>query len=143
MPTSMLKGTYFQSMDAKGRMSFPTKLREVVGERFIITRGIDGCLFVYSLEDFEAMAEKISALPMGKGKGIQRHFMAWASEVEADKQGRILIPQSLRELANLTKDVVVAGVSSRAEIWDRKAWEKADESYDDEKFVSELEELDF
>ena len=74
MPTSMLKGTYFQSMDTKGRMSFPTKLREVVGERFIITRGIDGCLFVYSLEDFEVMAEKISALPMGKGKGIQRHF---------------------------------------------------------------------
>ena len=71
MPTSMLKGTYFQSMDAKGRMSFPTKLREVVGEKFIITRGIDGCLFVYSLEDFEAMAEKISSLPMGKGKGIQ------------------------------------------------------------------------
>lgn len=139
----MLKGTYFQSMDTKGRMSFPTKLREVVGERFIITRGIDGCLFVYSLEDFEAMAEKISSLPMGKGKGIQRHFMAWAGEVEADKQGRILIPQSLRELANLKKEVVVAGVSSRAEIWDKEAWDKANEEYDDDKFVEELEELDF
>lgn len=143
MPAKMLKGTYFQSMDAKGRMSFPTKLREVVGEKFIITRGIDGCLFVYSLEDFEAMAEKISSLPMGKGKGIQRHFMAWASEVEADKQGRILVPQSLRELANLTKEVVVAGVSSRAEIWDKEAWDKANELYDDDKFVEELEELDF
>ncbi len=143
MPAKMLKGTYFQSMDAKGRMSFPTKLRETVGERFIITRGIDGCLFVYSLEDFEAMAEKISSLPMGKGKGIQRHFMAWASEVEADKQGRILIPQSLRELANLTKEVVVAGVSSRAEIWDKQAWDKANDEYDDDKFVEELEELDF
>ncbi len=143
MPTSMLKGTYFQSMDTKGRMSFPTKLREAVGERFIITRGIDGCLFVYSIDDFEVMAEKISSLPMGKGKGIQRHFMAWANEVEADKQGRILIPQSLRELANLTKEVVVAGVSTRAEIWDRQTWEKADESYDDEQFLAELEELEF
>lgn len=83
----LLKGTYNQTMDAKGRMTFPTKLRELIGERFIVTKGIDGCLFVYSLEDFEKRAEKIRSLPMAKARALQRSFMAWACEVEPDKQG--------------------------------------------------------
>lgn len=104
----LLKGTYNQTMDAKGRMTFPTKLRELIGERFIVTKGIDGCLFVYSLEDFEKRAEKIRSLPMAKARALQRSFMAWACEVEPDKQGRILVPQSLREVAGLEKEIVVA-----------------------------------
>lgn len=76
----LLKGTYNQTMDAKGRMTFPTKLRELIGERFIVTKGIDGCLFVYSLEDFEKRAEKIRSLPMAKARALQRSFMAWACE---------------------------------------------------------------
>ncbi len=143
LPTSNLMGTYYLSMDVKGRMSFPTKLREIIGERFIVTRGVDGCLFVYSLEDFSLIADKIRNLPISKGRQIQRHFMAGATEVEADKQGRILIPQDLRKLAGLSKDIVVAGVTDRAEIWDKDRWETASAVFDDECALKAMEELDF
>lgn len=143
MPTTNLMGTFYPSMDAKGRMSFPTKLREIIGERFIVTRGIDGCLFVYSLEDFALIAEKIRNLPISKGRQIQRHFMAGATEVEADKQGRILIPQNLREFAGLSKDIVVAGVTDRAEIWDKDRWNVSNAEFDDECAIKAMEELDF
>lgn len=143
MLTSMLKGTYNQSMDVKGRMAFPAKLREIIGERFVVTKGLDGCLFVYSLEEFEVRAEKIKALPMAKARNLQRTFMANAVEVEADKQGRILIPQTLREIAELEKEIVVAGVSDRCEIWDKQKWDELNNSVDDEMMMSALEELDF
>ncbi len=143
MLTSMLKGTYNQSMDVKGRMAFPAKLREIIGERFVVTKGLDGCLFVYSLEEFEVRAEKIKALPMAKARNLQRTFMANAVEVEADKQGRILIPQTLREIASLEKDIVVAGVSDRCEIWDKQKWDELNNSVDDEMMMNALEELDF
>lgn len=139
----LLKGTYNQTMDAKGRMTFPTKLRELIGERFIVTKGIDGCLFVYSLEDFEKRAEKIRSLPMAKARALQRSFMAWACEVEPDKQGRILVPQSLREVAGLEKEIVVAGVSDRCEIWDKKRWDDFNSSIDDNELMEALEGLDF
>ncbi|MDO5125113.1 MAG: division/cell wall cluster transcriptional repressor MraZ [Ruminococcus sp.] len=139
----MLKGTYNQSMDAKGRMAFPAKLREIIGERFVVTKGLDGCLFVYSLEEFEVRAEKIKALPMAKARNLQRTFMANAVEVEADKQGRILIPQNLRAIADLEKEIVVAGVSDRCEIWDKQKWDELNESVDDEMMMNALEELDF
>lgn len=143
MLTSMLKGTYNQSMDVKGRMAFPAKLREIIGERFVVTKGLDGCLFVYSLEEFEARATKIKALPMAKARNLQRTFMANAVEVEADKQGRILIPQNLRTLASLEKEIVVAGVSDRCEIWNKQKWDELNDSVDDEMMMSALEELDF
>lgn len=143
MLTSMLKGTYNQTMDVKGRMAFPAKLREIIGEKFVITKGLDGCLFVYSLEEFEIRADKIKSLPMAKARNLQRTFMANAVEVEADKQGRILIPQTLRGIAGLEKDIVVAGVSDRCEIWDKQKWEDLNNSVDDEMMMSALEELDF
>ncbi len=143
MLTSMLKGTYNQTMDVKGRMAFPAKLREIIGEKFVVTKGLDGCLFVYSLEEFEIRADKIKSLPMAKARNLQRTFMANAVEVEADKQGRILIPQTLRGIAGLEKDIVVAGVSDRCEIWDKQKWEDLNNSVDDEMMMSALEELDF
>ena len=143
MLTSMLKGTYNQTMDVKGRMAFPAKLREIIGEKFVVTKGLDGCLFVYSLEEFEIRADKIKSLPMAKARNLQRTFMANAVEVEADKQGRILIPQTLRGIAGLEKDIVVAGVSDRCEIWDKQKWEDLNNSVDDEMLMSALEELDF
>lgn len=143
MLTSMLKGTYNQTMDVKGRMAFPVKLREIIGEKFVVTKGLDGCLFVYSLEEFEIRADKIKSLPMAKARNLQRTFMANAVEVEADKQGRILIPQTLRGIAGLEKDIVVAGVSDRCEIWDKQKWEDLNNSVDDEMMMSALEELDF
>ena len=143
MLTTMLTGNYNQSMDTKGRMTFPAKLREIIGERFVVTKGIDGCLFVYSLEDFEVRAKKISALPLAQGRNIQRNFMANAIEVEADKQGRILLPQPLREIAGLVKDVVVVGVSNRCEIWDKQRWEDLNNNIDEHEMIEAMEGLDF
>lgn len=143
MLTCMLKGTYNQSMDIKGRMSFPAKLREIIGDKFVVTKGIDGCLFVYSMEDFEAKAEKIKGLPIAKARALQRSFMGWACETEADKQGRILVPASLREVAALEKEVVVVGVSDRCEIWDKKRWEDFNSGVDDDELMNALEGLDF
>ena len=141
--TYMLKGTYYQSMDVKGRMSFPAKLREIIGEKFTVTKGLDGCLFVYSDENFQAKAEKIKSLPLAKGRALQRHFMAWAHDVEVDKQGRILIPQNLRDAAGLEKEIVVVGVSDRCEIWDKKRWEELNSSVDEEELMNALEDVDF
>ena len=138
-----LKGNFSQTMDVKGRMSFPQKLREEIGDRFIVTKGIDGCLFVYSLENFEAICEKLRAIPMIRGRAIQRNIMSWAIEVEADKQGRILIPQNLREQAGLTKEVIVSGVFDRCEIWDKQRFEKINEDVDEEELMKALEGTEF
>ena len=143
MQTSMLTGTYNQSMDQKGRMAFPSKLREIMGERLIVTKGVDGCLFVYSVEDFAQKAEKLKALPMAQGLRLQRSFMANAVELEADKQGRILIPAILRSIPALEKDITVVGVSDHCEIWDQKRWEEFNLSITDEMLMQALEGADF
>lgn len=143
MPKKMLNGTYYQSMDVKGRMSFPTKLREIIGDSFVITKGLTGCLFVYSQEDFEKLAEKLSDMPMAKALTVQRFFMASSTNVDADKQGRILVPQPLREFANLEKEIVVAGVSDRAEIWDKSKWDEFNSTISEESVMEALEGLDF
>ncbi|MFT3952146.1 MAG: division/cell wall cluster transcriptional repressor MraZ [Oscillospiraceae bacterium] len=147
MLESMLMGTFRQTMDAKGRMNFPTKLREVLGEQFIVTQSLtkepDGCLYVYSLADYELKAEKIRKLPMTReGQWLQRRFLSGARLVEADKQGRILLPLELRTYAGLSTDVVVAGVADRAEIWDESKWEKLNSEIDDEKLMEALSGLD-
>lgn len=136
-------GTFAHNMDIKGRMNFPTKLRELLGDEFIITKGLDGCLFVYSKEGFEELAEKIRKVPLSKGRELQRFFMAGACEVEADKQGRILIPQQLRDYANLDKDVVVIGASTRAEIWDKEKWDKFNDDFSSNKLEEAMEGIDF
>ena len=143
MSSGMLMGTYAHNMDIKGRMNFPTKLRETLGFAFIITKGLDGCLFVYSKEGFEELAEKIRQVPLSKGRELQRFFMAGACEVEADKQGRILVPQTLREYANLDKDIVVIGASSRAEIWDKLKWDKFNEDFSENKLEEAMDDIGF
>lgn len=139
----MLMGTFTHNMDIKGRMNFPTKLRETLGDAFIITKGLDGCLFVYSREGFDELAEKIKQVPLSKGRELQRFFMAGACEVEADKQGRVLIPQQLREYASLDKDIVVIGASTRAEIWDKSKWDKFNEDFTANKLEEAMEGIDF
>lgn len=134
-----LKGNFSQTMDVKGRMSFPQKLRDEIGDRFIVTKGIDGCLFVYSLENFEAICEKLRSIPMIRGRAIQRNIMSWAIEVEADKQGRILIPQNLREQAGLVKDIIVSGVFDRCEIWDKQRFDEINAEADEEELMKALE----
>ncbi len=139
MASGLLAGTFNQSMDVKGRMTFPARLREIIGEKFIVTKGVDGCLFVYSLEDFEAKAAKLKELPMAKSLPLQRSFFASAVEVEADKQGRILIPAMLRAVAALEKDVVVIGVADHCEIWEPQRWAAFNEKFTDEDLLGLLE----
>lgn len=136
-------GTYSHNLDAKGRMNFPTKLRESLGDSFIITRGLDGCLFVYSREEWAVMEEKISSMPLSKGKNVQRFFFSNAAEIEADKQGRILIPAHLREYAGLEKDVMVIGAVNRAEIWDKERWNKLNDSFSEDMLTEAMDELGF
>ncbi len=143
LSSGMLMGTFTHNMDIKGRMSFPNKLREILGESFIITKGLDGCLFVYSTDGFEDLAEKIRQVPLSKGRELQRFFMAGACEVDADKQGRILVPQTLREYACLEKDIIVIGASTRAEIWDKSKWDKFNEDFSENKLEEAMEGIDF
>ena len=118
----MLIGEYQHSLDDKGRINFPSRLREDLGARFYITKGLDNCLFVYSEEEWKTLATKLAALPISKGRPLQRFLFAGAAEVAPDKQGRVVIPQNLREHAHIDKDVMIIGASIRAEIWDKDRW---------------------
>lgn len=121
----MFMGEYFHTLDPKGRMIVPAKYRDELGERFIVTMGLDGCLFAYPMGEWEQFVERLRTLPGTKeGRQLQRHFLACAAEVEVDKQGRFLIPAKLREQAGLTKDVVFVGVLSKIELWSKERWEE-------------------
>lgn len=139
----MLIGEYNPSIDLKGRLHFPARLREDLGDKFIVTKGLDNCLFVYSLSEWAELEAKIKALPMSRSRTLQRFFFAGAVEVEPDKQGRILIPQNLREHAGLEKDVTVIGAAVRAEIWDTARWNAYNESQTDEAIEASMNLLDF
>ena len=139
----MLTGQYTHSIDAKGRVNFPAKLREELGERFIITRGLDNCLFVYSVDEWDQRAAKLHELPISKSAPLNRFFFAGAAEAEPDKQGRVLLPAHLREYAGLDRDVTIAGVSNRAEIWDSERWEKQNEQLTAQSIATAMDELGF
>ncbi len=121
----MFMGEYNHTIDAKGRLIIPSKFREILGDVFVVTKGLDGCLFVYDNEEWKLFEEKLRALPITNKEARQfvRFFLAGAAEVEVDKQGRILIPNVLREFAQLNKDVTLVGVGSRIEIWGRERFE--------------------
>ena len=118
-------GEYFHSIDAKGRLAVPAKFREALGSHFVVTKGLDGNLYLYTMEDWESFVEKLRAIPMlGKeNRQFVRFVLAGAQEVETDKLGRILLSPALREYAALEKDIVSIGVGSRAEIWSKDRWE--------------------
>lgn len=139
----MLMGEYQHNMDLKGRVTVPSKFREDLGDKFYVSKGLDGCLFVLSCAQWERLVEKVSAIPMAQGKAIQRYFFSGAAEVEPDKQGRILIPQNLREHAGLEKDVTVIGAATRAEIWDTTRWNEYNASQTDENVEAAMNLLDF
>ena len=127
----MFMGTYEHGLDAKGRVIVPAKLRESLGESFVVTLGLDGCLFAYPMEEWEGFIDKLKGLPGNKeGRKLQRHFMANAALCEVDKQGRTLIPAKLREAAGLTKDIVFVGVLSKIEIWSKEIY-KANDDFGD------------
>ncbi len=122
----MLLGEYRHNVDVKGRVSVPSKFRDDLGQSFVVTKGLDNCLFMYSKAEWETFEEKLKQLPLtnADARTFIRFFFAGATEVEVDKQGRINIPQVLRDYAGIKKDVVIAGVATRAEIWDSESWDK-------------------
>lgn len=121
----MFMGEYNHTIDAKGRLIVPSKFRETLGDTFVVTKGLDGCLFVYDNEEWGIFEEKLKSLPITNKEARQfvRFFLAGAAEVEVDKQGRILVPNVLREFAELNKDVVLIGVASRIEIWSKERFD--------------------
>lgn len=122
----MFMGEYLHTVDNKGRLIFPVKFREMLGEKFIATKGLDNCLFVYPQDEWAILENKLKQLPLAKpeARAFVRFFFAGAAELECDKQGRVLLPNNLREHARLDKDVVVIGVSNRIEIWGKEAWDE-------------------
>lgn len=120
----MLIGEYGHSVDPKGRLIMPAKLREDIGEKFVITKGLDGCLFAYSLTEWKNFEEKLRSFPLTNkdARALVRFFLAGAMECEIDKQGRFLISGNLREFAGVEKEVVIIGVLTRLEIWSKEKW---------------------
>lgn len=133
----MFMGEFNHSVDAKGRIIIPSKFREDLGEEFVITLGLDGCLFAYPENEWALFVEKLKTLPGTKeARQLQRYFMAGAAACETDKQGRILIPAKLRESAVLEKDIVFVGVLNKIEIWSKERWDKNND-YDDVDAIAE------
>ena len=122
----MFMGEYLHTIDNKGRLIFPAKFRDELGELFIATKGLDNCLFVYTRSEWAILEEKLKKLPLAKpeARAFIRFFFSGAAELECDKQGRVLLPTNLREHARLDKDVVVIGVSTRIEVWNKDAWDE-------------------
>jgi len=134
---SMLMGEFRHNIDAKGRLIVPSKLREELGEQFVLTRGLDGCLFGYPISEWNELESKLNDMPLAKkdARTFVRFFYSAATECELDKQGRINIPNTLRNYATITKECVIVGVSNRIEIWDEAKWqefsEAAEENFDE------------
>lgn len=141
----MFIGEYQHSIDPKGRVFMPAKFREDLGEKFVVTKGLDNCLFVYPNEEWRSLEQKLRTLPLTskEARAFIRFFFAGAAECEADKQGRILIPANLRDYAGLEKDLSIIGVSTRVEIWNRDAWESynGESSMDQEAIIEKMAEL--
>ncbi|MCH4123112.1 MAG: division/cell wall cluster transcriptional repressor MraZ [Levilactobacillus sp.] len=133
----MFMGEFEHAIDTKGRLIIPAKFREQLGEQFVVTRGMDGCLFGYPMTEWEALQEKLKALPVNRkdARAFVRFFYSAATECVLDKQGRINLPKSLRDHAALTKQCVIVGVANRFEIWSADRWNdfstKAEEDFDD------------
>ena len=134
----MFMGEYNHTIDAKGRLIIPARFRELLGEEFILTKGLDGCLSIYPMDAWEAFETKLRALPLTNknARTFTRFFVAGATNCELDKQGRILVPQTLREFAGLEKEVVLTGNLDRIEIWSKEKWSE-NCNYDDMDNIAE------
>ena len=141
----MLIGEYEHSLDVKGRLIMPAKLRQDIGETFIITKGLDGCLFVFSQNEWNNFEEKLKSLPLSdkNARNFVRFFLSGATECEIDKQGRFLIAGKLREVAKLDKDVTIIGTGTRIEIWNKEKWEDhiSEENLSIEEIEQNMQEL--
>lgn len=122
----MFIGEYSYSIDEKKRLAIPAKFRQILGKKAVITRGLDNCLFLYPLKEWQKLAEKLSRLPLAQSdaRGFARLMLIGAMDVNLDNLGRILIPDYLKKYALLKKKIVIAGVYNRIEIWDERNWEE-------------------
>ena len=139
----MFMGEYNHTVDAKGRLIVPSKFREQLGDEFVVTKGLDGCLFVYPNEEWQNIEEKFRNVPLTSkdARKFSRFFFAGAAACEVDKQGRILLPSVLREFAGIGKDAVLVGVGSRIEIWNKDKWMEANTFDDMEEIAEHMEGL--
>ncbi len=141
----MFIGEYQHTLDSKGRIIIPSKFREELGEDFVMTKGLDNCLFVYPKEEWAILEEKLKTLPLTNrdARAFIRFFFAGASEGALDKQGRVLIPANLREHSKLDKDAVVIGVSTRMEIWSKEEWDayNSDDNLSYDSIAEKMAEL--
>lgn len=135
----MFIGEYQHAVDNKNRMIIPSKFRESLGESFVLTKGLDGCLYAYPMEEWKVLEEKLKKLPLTNkdARAFVRFFFSGANEIEVDKQGRALIPQNLLEYAAVKKEIVSIGVSTRLEIWSKEKWEEYNEQNIDYDGIAE------
>lgn len=137
----MLSGEYLYTIDAKSRVFVPAKLREALGDTFVLSRNVDGCLSLYHMDEWQKLTDKVAALPDSQTRAVKRFLFTFASEVTPDSHGRITIPQNLKEYAALVKDVAFLGVGDRAEIWAAERWDafkSSDDAADVDKQMKEL-----
>ena len=139
----MLTGEFQHNIDPKGRMIVPSKFRDELGKRFVATKGLDKCIFVFPLSEWEKLDRQLSELSLSKGRAIQRFFYGGMAECEIDGQGRILLPTTLREYAELEKDVVAIGLNRRVEIWSKSNWAAQNEQFIEhtDEVALQMEEL--
>jgi len=141
----MFMGEYQHNMDTKGRVIIPAKFRDELGEKFVATRGLDNCLFVYPMNEWSVLENKLTSLPLTSknARTFVRFFFSGATECELDKQGRISIPANLRDYADLSKETIIIGLANRIELWSKDRWDKylddAEDSYED--IAAAMEEL--
>ena len=138
----MFMGQYGHNIDSKGRTIIPSKYREGLGDKFVITRGLDGCLFLYPMPEWEKFVDKLQQLPSSqKTRKIQRQFLSKAMEVSLDKPGRLLLPKMLRASAGLEKEVVFAGMMNRVEVWDKERFAAEELEEEEVSLDSIMDEL--
>ncbi|KMT21398.1 division/cell wall cluster transcriptional repressor MraZ [Clostridium cylindrosporum] len=140
----MFIGEYQHALDAKNRIIIPVKLRDELGSPFIMTKGLDGCIYAYPLPEWKILEEKLKKLPLTNkdARVFVRFFFSGATEVDIDKQGRALLPQNLIDYGNITKEVITIGVSNRVEIWSREKWfEYNDQNIDFAAIAEKMGEL--
>lgn len=135
----MFIGEYQHALDNKNRIIVPSKLREELGSKFVITKGLDGCIYAYPQSEWKVLEEKLKTLPLTNkdARSFVRFFFAGACEIEMDKQGRGLIPQNLKEYAGIEKEIVSIGVLTRVEIWSKEKWQEYNESNVDYDSIAE------
>lgn len=138
----MLIGEFQHNIDAKGRVIVPARFREDLGETFYVAKGLDKCLFVFPPAEWARLQARICAMPISKARKLQRFFFSGAAELVPDRQGRVLIPQPLREYAGLVKDVTFIGAGGRAELWSTERWTAFNADLNEESIAEAMDELE-